>query len=289
MSNSSVFDKKPPTDKFLYHYTTGSTALEHILPQGRLRLGQLEGSNDPREWQYWSFGVTDFSRALPDSEFHSARDMANKHLRDRIRFICFSVDEQADPQESYQYYGRGFGHPRMWAQYAENHSGICLIFNKIKLRKCISKDVSTGGFVIEGDIDYVTHMTQQSKAFKIQFDEMKKVGGEAYFRKYFGDHFAGLYMQKSADWRDENEFRFVLRVERNETHYFEAGSALEGLILGSKFPEEDEPVVREFCLKYKIPAARMWWYNGFPTLVANSDELAATLTPSQKKDLEDPG
>ena len=42
-------------DRYLYHYTKAETALTHILPMNRLRLGRFENTNDPRETRHWHF------------------------------------------------------------------------------------------------------------------------------------------------------------------------------------------------------------------------------------------
>jgi hypothetical protein len=44
----------------LFHYTTRDAALEHILPTGRLRLGRLPRTNDPREFAPVWFGIAGF-------------------------------------------------------------------------------------------------------------------------------------------------------------------------------------------------------------------------------------
>ena len=42
--------------------------------------------------------------------------------------------------------------PRMWAQYGENHKGVCFIFDKAKLIKKITKELNNHYFIKHGKI-----------------------------------------------------------------------------------------------------------------------------------------
>jgi hypothetical protein len=43
-------------DQFVSHYTKATTAIEHILKSGRIRLSPFVETNDPREFKCWEFG-----------------------------------------------------------------------------------------------------------------------------------------------------------------------------------------------------------------------------------------
>ena len=44
-------------DRYVYHYTSRDTALQHILATGKIRLGSLSKTNDPHETKSWRFGI----------------------------------------------------------------------------------------------------------------------------------------------------------------------------------------------------------------------------------------
>lgn len=61
--------------------------------------------------------------------------------------VYYKTDLRAD-------YYYGYYRPRMWAQYAEQHQGVCLVFDKEKLLKCFEKSLSAKGDLYYGEVDY---------------------------------------------------------------------------------------------------------------------------------------
>ena len=49
---------------------------------------------------------------------------------------------------------RGYTHPRMWAQYASNHTGVCLVFDKELIKISINHDFRNMGQLFEDSIVY---------------------------------------------------------------------------------------------------------------------------------------
>src|SRR4051794_29020534 len=118
----------------LFHYTKRETALEHILPTGRLRFGTLPRTNDPREAVPTLFTVAGF---VGDDDELTKRDPfdliaeAGALLRDSVHLLCLTEDKPSDV--TYSRYGNGPRRARMWAQYADNHKGVCLCFDGDRL------------------------------------------------------------------------------------------------------------------------------------------------------------
>lgn len=89
----------------LYYMTKLSTAVEHILPERRMKLGQFDKLNDPFELMCTHIGDSNHrlvSTALRDS------------IAKRWGVICMAKHWRS---------------PLMWAHYAENHTGVCLGFD----------------------------------------------------------------------------------------------------------------------------------------------------------------
>jgi len=115
----------------LFHYTSRAKALEHILPTGRLRFGRLPRTHDPREFAPVWFGIAGFvgeddelTTRSPFELIEEAQDL----LRGSVHVLCFTEDQ---PSRSglHRGYGNGPLRARMWAQYSDNHTGVCLCFD----------------------------------------------------------------------------------------------------------------------------------------------------------------
>lgn len=89
----------------VYYMTTFETAADHILPERRLRIGQLGKLNDPFEL---------LSIRLTDATERKIFSGVIKHWQKKIGVLCFGPDWKS---------------PLMWAHYARSHTGICLGFD----------------------------------------------------------------------------------------------------------------------------------------------------------------
>lgn len=124
--------------KFLFHYTTYSSALG-ILHSRQMRLSSLANMNDPLEFQdYHGDGVVIIGN--PSNEECAAQvfsfENALTEKERSVRLACFSMDmpftnkTEGCQKNYYNNLSKGWARPRMWAQYADNHKGVCLIFDK---------------------------------------------------------------------------------------------------------------------------------------------------------------
>ena len=119
----------------IFHYTKGSVALEHILSSKQFRFSSLNNTNDPREYKYWiESGVGGWGDLSSNKHFFEKWSGAKQKL-DRIRRFDYkvssfclnklkSIDCNAESNKNY-----GYTKSRMWAQYGDNHYGVCLVFS----------------------------------------------------------------------------------------------------------------------------------------------------------------
>lgn len=134
MSAATAHNREGENSTKLFHYTSREAALEHILPTGRLRFGRLPRTNDPREFAAVLPGIAGFvgddDELTTRSPFELIED-ANELLRGSVHVLCFTEDRPSGV--SYGRYGNGPCRARMWAQYAGNHTGVCLVFDGDRL------------------------------------------------------------------------------------------------------------------------------------------------------------
>ena len=122
--------------KQLFHYTTREAALEYILPTRRIRLGLVGTTNDPREVKEWSPVMLNTPEwhedgvpadlSLTCRAIRLIQDEANRIRREEWKVLCLTRHQ---PDLTSAPFPSGYCRPGNWAHYAENHSGVCLIFD----------------------------------------------------------------------------------------------------------------------------------------------------------------
>ncbi|HEU5001552.1 MAG TPA: DUF2971 domain-containing protein [Actinomycetota bacterium] len=136
-NNHPIFGIEEPSDpqRWLFHYTSLPNAAAIALT-GELILSPLQDLNDPQEAimhpiENWAF---------PPKTMELTEDLRSQivravlTIREQIRLACFITDAPAlDESLSRRLDARGHARSRSWAQYAENHSGACLIFDRTLL------------------------------------------------------------------------------------------------------------------------------------------------------------
>ena len=105
----------------LYHFTNYKVALEYILPKLELKANILLHTNDPRETHLCAFQ----SRNIPyDILFPELTDNIDRmfclgrYIKSQVQVICFSYGEKF------------WNNEMMWAHYAGNHTGVCLVIDE---------------------------------------------------------------------------------------------------------------------------------------------------------------
>ena len=250
-------------NKYLYHYTTAETALEHILVSNELRFSPLIYTNDPRETKDWEFSCNidgiDKSKELPD-----IYDLFKEELQKKCKVVCFTRD---NPKKfvsgQSKILHRGYSHPRMWAQYANNHKGICLVFDKSKLNEIIFNQVGFLGDIFQGAVSY-RDINEDSKAFSLDCSKLLQLGVESFYKYHLKKHLKSLIFEKLQDWSSELEYRWALISSTSSYEYFSIEGAVSGIVLGNDFSQDDIETVLQYTESYMIPVIQLHWRNGYP-------------------------
>ena len=239
----NIFDLFVDTQDYIYHYTSAETALLYILPQKRLLFSSLANTNDPREnrWHITAC-VDDAEIGEADSISSRMHDIADGILKNTY-IMCFSQDNKVSQEPPY-FMEKGFRKFRMWAQYANNHKGVCLAFRKeLLLEKFNSTYMGMPHF--SGDIDYLSFLGTQMRnyeAFTLMSSELSKQD-EIIVADRIDKYHRAYYFCKHLDWKEENEFRFVIRTDSEKKQYLDIDGALEEIILGEGFDESQLDLV----------------------------------------------
>ena len=259
-------------DRFLYHYTSIETALNHILADQTIQIGSFRGTNDPKESKNWEFSVAMGNMEASYEETTEARNAIAALIKDKAKVLCFSQDKNyCDIEPLNHIYSRGFAKPRMWAQYGGNHTGVCLVFDWAIIAKAMTEQFSGNTTdVYWGAVRYVNRQLGEDvlrSGYTINYPQLKNLGREVYVRRHVFSHHERLFFEKAADWRDEDEYRWVLISDRPGNLYVNFGPALAGVVFGQYTEESDiSAVVKAARQIGEIKFEQMSWKNCTPWL-----------------------
>jgi len=269
---------------YVAHYTRTEIALDLILKNNSLRLGPFSATNDPRETKTWGFAIG-ASRERPSADVEA---LANRNadfdriLKHGCKILCVSEDAANTWKQNVA--GRCFGKVRMWAQYTDNHTGVCLIFDKEALDQTLKSTLRSRGMLMSGPVkyrdfwddigstDWIAHMD----AFMLSANDIASRGLENVLRSARNKHIQTFFFQKSKDWESETEYRWILLGEMDEPEFVPLDDSLRAILLGIDFPQHRLAEVHSYCRQYQAHLSRIVWINGMPGVHwLAPDELSA--------------
>jgi hypothetical protein len=269
----------------IFHYTKSETALKKILPEQKLRLGQMVFTNDPRETKRWNISKPYLLN--PDVNQKKINLLISKVLDDEVhqvmkeewKVLCFTLDHQITdaidgPLEQLHayYYDNGYAHPSMWAHYAENHHGVCLWFDGNKLDANLNKGLGRRCKILKGKVHYdiAPGALVIPPLPNTLIEDISALGAKNAARKYVFDHYEQFFLRKHSDWESEVEFRWLVHSRRRESEYVSIGGAIKGVLVGADFPDTEKPLLIMLCKELKISAGQIRWENGVPMVTFDS-------------------
>lgn len=246
-------------NQFLFHYTTYSSALK-ILCSQQLRLGPLAKMNDPLEFEnchnkpFWCQG------APSEEEYMVMFNLYENAVTEKekaVRFVSFSMDDYSE----HDIFSKGWARSRMWAQYADKHKGVCLIFDKVNLINAFRSNFKNDTCkTYYRKINYTNNFESLSRAFSRPCNS------------FLTEDKIDFLFQKCNDYRDEQEFRLLLINKRlndsGETVSFSIADSVCGIVIGVNFPKEYELTLKKTveCCNPAINIFPIIWTYGTPGL-----------------------
>jgi hypothetical protein len=259
-------------DKYVYHYTSADTAIQFILENKNLRLSSFRNTNDPREFKDWDFVLSTYNGS--DLDTFDEKDISSQlssRLKDCTKLLCFSSDKYGlEGNYIKDLFLRGFCKPRMWAQYANLHKGVCLVFEKNKIIEEAKRQFSNLGTVVYGCVDYSDNLAlptfgavnKKNDCFSVDVDSLSMLGMEDFSRQHFYDYHNQLFFEKMTDWSNESEWRLVVYSKDNGDKYLQYGSSLVGVFFGESISDED--IARVKKLTPGLKSHKLEWRNSSP-------------------------
>jgi hypothetical protein len=132
---------------------------------------------------------------------------------------------------------------QMWAHYADNNEGICLVFDKKNLINSIRA--------------YKDKVTYSPTIAKAKFVKEGNTGHLITDKEF--------YMDKLKNWKDESEYRFIRRyndrIPQNSINRLESfrEKAIVGIILGERFKHENFKTIINLALLKNFQKTFYFW------------------------------
>lgn len=208
-------------DNYLYYYTGGDTLFK-ILGNLSIKVSRYNSVNDLDEANLNCLG-----RDWPE-QFR-----LRPFIYKKCCFVSFVRNINPD--------GRivlGTERPRMWAQYADNNNGACIILNKHKLLKHIAQ-ISEIEYSDLKNIDYKWNKNVSKEKTEEIIEFCQDASEVDILKKYSQE----MLLTKHKDWEQESETRLWI-IGNLPNDYLSIDGCIEGICLGYYFLEDSERVLR---------------------------------------------
>lgn len=256
------------SEQLLYHYTRMSTARDYIFKTGHLKMSSFRKMNDPKESRTWKFDLAGGRCGdLTTKEWDELSANLSQRFKDHARVLCFCQDVgPLTGNHLAEITQRGFARARMWAQYAETHTGVCLIFDRAKLTRQVQLACASAFAFFQGQVGYRDrHIAPDHLGhYLFNLDRHDQVGFEQYWREHAVQYWERLFFEKNADWRDEHEYRFLAFFPDTPDIYVNMADSLVGVIFGTEVDVAAEDALIEHLLPKPVRLMGLKWHNATP-------------------------
>ena len=229
MNIDTNFFKNIYNDDIIYHYTKAATAIDFILFNNQLKFNGARKSYDPiesrkaeRKTVYYDSEV-DKLRSKQHSQDANELHVFVDDMEKQFNQVCFCQNRMGSDFASEYYLSNFEGHEesfgftklRMWDQYADKFSGVCIAFSKEKILSLNSKQFE----LIEGDVKYLTFEELSTKKIgDIQGNHLVNVGKEKY-KKQLKQLVKESFFYKHIDYSGETEYRIGTLFDKDKCRF----------------------------------------------------------------------
>ena len=172
-------------DGALFHFTKWDN-LKFIMDDLTLLPSSFGKLNDMNEGNVHNMNMNKNFMVMYDAE---------KYIKECCRLLCFTqnYDIQGYGQE-------GTNHPAMWAHYADNSNGVCIVIDKETFIKKNRAILDAHYYQFE-DVEYSMFNTPDED--KINYEAKTS-------EEFIKNNWKGLFFLKHKDWENEDEHRLFI-------------------------------------------------------------------------------
>lgn len=245
----------------------------YILEKSQLKFSSLTETNDPIEIvkKEMTFRRYTESGLINKDKFENTTIKLKWSIMN-TKIACFCRDTKYNQKKDELAFNKGYLRPRMWAQYADDQKGICIVFDKSKLlQQCLrtkDNDRDYNFQLKKGPIDYTNGVIRLQRIFDISDADL-----ELTERQFFQKKEKYLFRTKFLDFQDEHEFRIIFIPHKNQKKdnteicqdiYVDITDTITGIICGYKFNSIYNDIILGYAEKFRIDAYQLNYKNGYP-------------------------
>lgn len=249
-------------DELLFHYTSRDTALEHILSGDSLRLSPFGKVNDPRDAKERAVVVAFSGNGKSPIPINDVARCFTERTRRFCKLLCMTCDDRKGGYpigSNHSVHARGYGRLRMWAQYGQDHAGVCLVFNKEALVHELQKQFAHSCTMFHHSVTYGEAFDESIDATTVDIDGYTLHELPQAIDKHVRQYHQHFFFRKALDWNTEAEWRAVICGDSSGFEYVSIADSLKAIVLGEQFSKVYRPAI-DSAMKGKIvPVFPLVW------------------------------
>jgi hypothetical protein len=256
-------------DRFVYHYTKLSTARK-ILTSRTFRIGRFISTNDPKETKQWVFSpLTKIQKGFGTFDTNSFSKNFSAAIKQFARVACLSRDQQELSGDHIRdFFLRGWSKPRMWAHYAGNHKGVCLVLDREALHETIVNRFGVDAIIFCEGVTYANRSIlsnfDDSDGYGIDWDALRNMGFDLYVQEHLRRFGRRLFFEKLSDWRDEAEFRWVVFSKSADDVFVNITSSLKRIMFSDRCSKASVRGIVSTAGDLNLEYVQLRWKNSSP-------------------------
>ena len=172
-------------DGTLFHYTS-KESFKEIMKDMTLKPSSFESLNDMNEGNVHNMCLSHNFQVMYEAE---------KYIKKRCHILCF-----AQNYDIHGYGQEGTNHPAMWAHYADDSNGVCIVIDKDAFISK-NKDVLAKHFYKFEDVEYSLFNTPDDEYVNYE---------AATPQEFIMNNWRALFFLKHKDWENEDEHRLFI-------------------------------------------------------------------------------
>jgi Protein of unknown function (DUF2971) len=262
----------------LCHYTRAGTAFEHILPSGMLLMNRYSKMRDPFESQQPMFHAATAWGGDGDAQMRLFWKLQAQVAtsRDDWRLLSLTRGDDRPGNPSDVWFRCPWARARIWEQYADNHAGVCLVFDREAMVETLRRNLGSKGQYQEGVVQYTVGGFGMSDAASIALGQFNEDMLEDDVAIHVVRYSREFFFLKTDDWASEWEYRFVFREATGEpgepeqpaeAHTVSFGDALRYVVVGERFPKWQLLAAERVAEQARAELRQMTWELGRPAPV----------------------
>jgi hypothetical protein len=224
-------------EQYVAHYTSLDRLVSSILPSEKIRASSIDVLNDPYENTIdW---IDDISYGEVTVDFKQYTNQIKANIQKHLKVFSTTSYNEEECKNSSDISNHIYCRPRMWAQYGDNHKGVCLIFEKNELHEQIDMHMcaNRGRMINYDKVNYLSWMDKIDSGITLDYSEETykeclKDPDILYSNLNANLIFESMFFRKHVDWSSENEFRWLLFSNSLKNLDILYGKSLKAIVLG---------------------------------------------------------